>query len=274
MIVAAEACLTRGDNFFAAPTSLFQASACSAWYKVFQYCNTGVLNDRLSDYTCMRPRSSSGPAGSAAPPSGARAAICPGAANGAKVARESDWCTIDRKSTMPMLANVFLRTQGKNQLLVAATDLSVSTTAELKSHNAAGGGLTLSGKNLHLQRLPEFVGCAAGSPASMGGGRLFPSWMRGPILTSAIAAVAAVACAPAAAPQRFPAKPPRCVLETIGGLPQRPYIELETFNLPSPETMRRVLDIVQERACRDGADAIYAPKAGRVYSYAIALKWE
>jgi len=26
----------------------------------------------------------------------------------------------DRKSTMPMLANVLLRTQGKNQLLVAA----------------------------------------------------------------------------------------------------------------------------------------------------------
>ena len=34
----------------------------------------------------------------------------------------------DRKSTMPMLANVLLRTQGKNQLLVAATDLNVSLT--------------------------------------------------------------------------------------------------------------------------------------------------
>ena len=30
----------------------------------------------------------------------------------------------DSKSTMPMLANVLLRTQGKNQLLVAATDLT------------------------------------------------------------------------------------------------------------------------------------------------------
>jgi hypothetical protein len=37
----------------------------------------------------------------------------------------------DRKSTMPMLANVLLRTQGKNQLLVAATDLNVSPTAGL-----------------------------------------------------------------------------------------------------------------------------------------------
>ena len=50
----------------------------------------------------------------------------------------------DRKSTMPMLANVLLRTQGKNQLLVAATDLNVSLTAELKSHNAIEGGITLA----------------------------------------------------------------------------------------------------------------------------------
>jgi hypothetical protein len=46
----------------------------------------------------------------------------------------------DRKSTMPMLANVLLRTQGKNQLLVAATDLNVSLTAELKSTTRATAG--------------------------------------------------------------------------------------------------------------------------------------
>src|ERR1051325_1678026 len=50
---------------------------------------------------------------------------------------------------MPMLANVLLRTQGKNQLLVAATDLNVSLTAELKSQNATEGGITLGAKNLH-----------------------------------------------------------------------------------------------------------------------------
>jgi DNA polymerase-3 subunit beta len=55
----------------------------------------------------------------------------------------------DRKSTMPMLANVLLRTQGKNQLLVAATDLNVSLTAELKSTNVSEGGLTLGAKNLY-----------------------------------------------------------------------------------------------------------------------------
>ncbi len=54
----------------------------------------------------------------------------------------------DRKSTMPMLANVLLRTQGKNQLLVAATDLNVSLTAELKSTNAQEGGITLNAKSL------------------------------------------------------------------------------------------------------------------------------
>ena len=55
----------------------------------------------------------------------------------------------DRKSTMPMLANVLLRTQGKKQILVAATDLNVSLTAELKSTNTGEGGLTLGAKNLY-----------------------------------------------------------------------------------------------------------------------------
>jgi len=54
----------------------------------------------------------------------------------------------DRKSTMPILANVLLRTQGKNQLLVAATDLNVSLTAELKSHNASDGGIAIIAKSL------------------------------------------------------------------------------------------------------------------------------
>jgi DNA polymerase-3 subunit beta len=55
----------------------------------------------------------------------------------------------DRKSTMPMLANVLLRTIGKGKLLVAATDLNVSLTAELKSTNAAEGGITVNAKSLH-----------------------------------------------------------------------------------------------------------------------------
>jgi DNA polymerase-3 subunit beta len=68
----------------------------------------------------------------------------------------------DRKSTMPMLANVLLRTQGKNQLLVAATDLNVSLTAELKSTNASEGGLTLGAKNLY-----ELIANAPGDEISL-----------------------------------------------------------------------------------------------------------
>jgi DNA polymerase III subunit beta len=55
----------------------------------------------------------------------------------------------DRKSTMPMVANVLLRTSGKNQLSVIATDLNVSLTAELKSTNLAEGSLTIAAKNLY-----------------------------------------------------------------------------------------------------------------------------
>jgi DNA polymerase III subunit beta len=55
----------------------------------------------------------------------------------------------DRKSTMPMLANVLLRASGKNKLLVAATDLNVSLSAELNSENAKDGGLTVGAKALH-----------------------------------------------------------------------------------------------------------------------------
>lgn len=101
--------------------------------------------------------------------------------------------------------------------------------------------------------------------------RALAAWLRAPVVASALVS-AALGCTPPE-PPRFPAKPPGCTLETVKTLPQRPYIELETFILPSPESIRDVLDTVQERACRDGADAIYAPKAGRAYVYAIALKW-
>ncbi|ACY12644.1 DNA polymerase III subunit beta [Haliangium ochraceum] len=63
----------------------------------------------------------------------------------------------DRKSTMPMLANVLLRTSGKKKLLVAATDLNVSISAELTSKNSAEGGLTVGAKALFdiVANMPE-----------------------------------------------------------------------------------------------------------------------
>src|SRR5678816_4649145 len=55
----------------------------------------------------------------------------------------------DRKSTMPILANVLLRTDGKDKLLVAATDLNVTVTAELACQVDKDGGLTVGAKHLH-----------------------------------------------------------------------------------------------------------------------------
>ena len=55
----------------------------------------------------------------------------------------------DRKSTMPILANVLLRTDGKNRLLVAATDLNVSLSAELAVKVEREGGLTVGARPLH-----------------------------------------------------------------------------------------------------------------------------
>lgn len=55
----------------------------------------------------------------------------------------------DRKSTMPILANVLLRTDGKGKLIVAATDLNVSVSAELAVKVEKEGGLTVGAKPLH-----------------------------------------------------------------------------------------------------------------------------
>jgi DNA polymerase-3 subunit beta len=55
----------------------------------------------------------------------------------------------DRKSAMPILANVLLRTDGKDKLLIAATDLNVTVTAELACKVEKEGGLTVGAKHLH-----------------------------------------------------------------------------------------------------------------------------
>ena len=55
----------------------------------------------------------------------------------------------DRKSTMPILANVLLRTDGKSKLLLAATDLNVSVSSEISAKVEKEGGLTVSARHLH-----------------------------------------------------------------------------------------------------------------------------
>jgi len=68
----------------------------------------------------------------------------------------------DKKNVMPMLGNVVLRTHGKGQILVAATDLNVSLTAELKSANAVEGGIALDAKSLY-----ELVANAPGEDVTL-----------------------------------------------------------------------------------------------------------
>ena len=91
---------------------------------------------------------------------------------------------------------------------------------------------------------------------------------------SLIALLAVTAACPPPHVQQFPAKPPDCPLELVKTLPARPYVEIETLQLPSLESLGDVIDHVHAQACRDGADAVYAPKGGRVYSYAIVVKWK
>lgn len=55
--------------------------------------------------------------------------------------------TADRK-TMPVLANVLLRTAGKSALTVAATDLNVSMSAEVASTNTSEGDITIVASTL------------------------------------------------------------------------------------------------------------------------------
>ena len=70
----------------------------------------------------------------------------------------------DRKSTMPILANVLIRTEGADRVLCAATDLKVAIVVTLPARIEQEGGVTvgarqafeiakgLSGEEVHLRR--------------------------------------------------------------------------------------------------------------------------
>jgi DNA polymerase-3 subunit beta len=62
----------------------------------------------------------------------------------------------DRKSTMPILANVLLRTDGKERIVCAATDLNVALAAEMPARVEKEGGLTIAARTLHdiIKSLP------------------------------------------------------------------------------------------------------------------------
>jgi DNA polymerase-3 subunit beta len=54
----------------------------------------------------------------------------------------------DRKGTMPALANVLVRSEGKDTIVCAATDLKVSVVAEIRAEVVEEGGLSLGAKHL------------------------------------------------------------------------------------------------------------------------------
>ncbi|HSR96742.1 MAG TPA: DUF4157 domain-containing protein [Kofleriaceae bacterium] len=59
VIVAAEACLSRGDNFYNNPEALYSSGgkvfSVSNWYKNFMYHNESIRAARLSDYSLYAP---------------------------------------------------------------------------------------------------------------------------------------------------------------------------------------------------------------------------
>jgi DNA polymerase-3 subunit beta len=62
----------------------------------------------------------------------------------------------DRKSTTPVVANVLLRSEGKDSIVCAATDLRTSMVAEIPARVVDEGGLSLGAKHLYdiVKNLP------------------------------------------------------------------------------------------------------------------------
>lgn len=62
----------------------------------------------------------------------------------------------DKKSTTPAVANVLLRSEGKDSIVCAATDLRTSMIAELPAEVIQEGGMSIGAKHLHdiVKNLP------------------------------------------------------------------------------------------------------------------------
>src|SRR5215510_8105448 len=76
-------------------------------------------------------------------------------------------------------------------------------------------------------------------------------------------------------------KPLNCQLQVLSLSPQRPFVELGTFDITNRgdgrnvETVPELLEAVGERACQEGADAIVGLKSGEgVYVQASAIRWQ
>jgi hypothetical protein len=78
----------------------------------------------------------------------------------------------------------------------------------------------------------------------------------------------------------FPPKAANCKLEVLTLPPQRPFVELGSFDIRNTgdgknvETTAELLADVRERACHEGADAVLGWKGPNgVYARATALRW-
>lgn len=98
----------------------------------------------------------------------------------------------------------------------------------------------------------------------------------------AIAGLAA--CSPSASYTRsstttYPSKPVDCRLEVLTVSPQRPFVELGTFDIDSGgwkspvSSISELVKLVQKRACAEGADAILGRKSDALYDQATLLRW-
>ena len=64
---------------------------------------------------------------------------------------------VEKKTTMPILANVLIKSKGKDAITVSATDLEIGHTADYEAKVIKGGALTVDARALHsiVKALPE-----------------------------------------------------------------------------------------------------------------------
>jgi hypothetical protein len=104
-------------------------------------------------------------------------------------------------------------------------------------------------------------------------------------LPLALAALAALGSATAtvsyhpSTSKTYPAKPENCRLDVLTLAPQRPFVEIGTYDVHGNgddpvDTTALLLEKVQKHACRQGADAVVGVKNGMgMYVQATTLKW-
>src|SRR5438876_11853686 len=66
---------------------------------------------------------------------------------------------VEKKTTMPILANVLIETKGTDAMAVSATNLEIGLTGSYPAEVLEGGAITIAGKALYdiVRALPEAV---------------------------------------------------------------------------------------------------------------------